>query len=168
MGIVDECGGARRVGSTSIGLIFRAQSVLPSSSLRVNRILLHVLLCVTLLLNGMASAVASAHVAGMDVPAAEAAGASATQVEAVDSHCPHAERAVPHDVIAGQPPIAADDTDEDCRTLCLELCMQHFQALIVTTDGVAVMPSASSVPVAGPVAPATMRPRLLLRPPISA
>ena len=42
------------------------------------------------------------------------------------------------------------------------------QALVAATDGVAVMPSASTVPVAGPVAPATKRPHLLLRPPISA
>ena len=139
----------------------------PALSLRVNRILLHVLLCVTLLLNGMASAVASAHLAGMDVRAAEAARASMDEPPVADSHCPHSERAMPVDVNAAQLPQGAADQEEDCRTLCLELCMQHFQALIVASDGVAVMPPASSVPVAGPVAPATMRPHLLLRPPIS-
>ena len=140
----------------------------PALSPHVKHVLLHALLCVTLLLNGVASAVASAHVAGMDVRAAEAAQAPVDEVPAADSHCPHATRAMPVDVIAGQPPYSADAAEEDCRTICLELCMQHFQALIAATDGVVAMPSASSVPVAGPVAPATMRPFLLLRPPISA
>ena len=134
----------------------------------MNRILLHVLLCVTLLLNGMASAVASAHVAGMDVRTVEAARALVDEPPAADSHCPHADRAMPVESLAGHLTQGADDEDEHCRTLCLELCMQHFQALVAVADGVAVMPAASTVPAAGPVAPATMRPLRLLRPPISA
>lgn len=166
-GVADECGGAQRAACACLGLLFRAPSAPPPLPPRVKHALFHVLLCVTLLLNGMASAVASAHVASMDIQAVEATKAPVDASPATDAHCPHSGRAMPVEPIAGQLPQVADDQDEDCRTLCLELCMQHFQALVAATDGVAVMPSASSVPVAGPVAPATMRPHLLLRPPIS-
>ncbi|NYZ62582.1 CopL family metal-binding regulatory protein [Luteimonas sp. SJ-16] len=119
----------------------------------------------TLLFNGMASAVASAHLAGMDARAA--AGALALQA-AVDTDCPHGTRAAPTGAAAGHPPHPTEAGDEDCRSLCLELCMQHFQALIVVAASLPMLPSGSSVPAAGPAVQALSPRHPLLRPPISA
>lgn len=119
----------------------------------------------TLLFNGMASAVASAHVAGME---ARAAGALAVQAMAGDADCPHAARISPGAAKTGQAPHPVAAEAEDCRSLCLELCMQHFQAVIVATTYLPVMPSGSSALGAVPAAQATTPRHPLLRPPIFA
>jgi hypothetical protein len=134
-------------------------------------LLLRLLLCATLLLNGTGSAMASAHLAVMGLQAEAAAMTDAAPMAADD--CPHAARqdaATPDGTAAHGKVLDAtpDVADADCFQRCLDLCMQQCQALI---GGVAAI--GASLPGAGVLAmvasgQASPLPHPLLRPPIGA
>jgi hypothetical protein len=132
---------------------------------------LRLLLCATLLLNGMGSAMASAHLAAMGLETEAVAMTDAAPMAADD--CPHAGRqdAATHDGTAAHArgaDAAPDTADADCVQRCLDLCMQQCQALI---GGLAAI--GASLPGAGVLAmdasgQASPLPHPLLRPPIGA
>ncbi|MGO3127548.1 MAG: CopL family metal-binding regulatory protein [Luteimonas sp.] len=128
-------------------------------------LLFRLLLCVTLLLNGIGSGMASVHVAMMDMSAGPA---HTTPVTAADGGCPHAAGARTdgaHDDRDAPAP-AADDGD--CLKLCAGICLQHCHVLPMahapaTTAAVQLAP----VPPLS-AGPPSVRANPLLRPPIAA
>lgn len=131
----------------------------------VRPFLLRLLLCVTLLLNGIGAGMASVHVAMMDMPSGPT---PAMQVEPAGADCPHAgaaRAAATHD---DPHPAAPGADDSDCLELCMGICMQQCHVLSIA--------SASAMPMAAQLAPVpplvagppSVRPHPLLRPPIAA
>ncbi len=128
--------------------------------------LLRLLLCLCLLVDAVAPAVAATHMAitavGASPAAAEATGDPGRH--GTDGDC-HAMRAAP--TVDGTPAAAAPAQDDDCLQRCLDLCLQSV---------VASPPTTTMLPAAGPAsAPATKVPGRLhaprafppLRPPIA-
>ncbi|MCD9006218.1 CopL family metal-binding regulatory protein [Luteimonas sp. XNQY3] len=128
-------------------------------------LLFRLLLCVTLLLNGIGSGMASVHVAIMEMSAGPVLALS---VEPAVADCPHAGAARADATHGDRHPAAPDADDSDCMKLCVGICMQHCHVL--------PMALASATPVPAQLAPVTplsagppsVRPHPLLRPPISA
>jgi hypothetical protein len=140
-------------------------------SRRMPSLFLRLLLCVALLFNGMGSAMASAHLAVMGLQA-EATTAEQAGAQAADDECPHAARtAAGHGEgsdrshTAAMPPASAD---ADCFERCLDLCMQHCQALIGGLAAIAAPLPGAGVAVPVPEGQASSLPHPLLRPPIAA
>lgn len=126
--------------------------------------LIRLLLCLTLLLNGMGSAAASAHGTSMGPHAGH--GADTDEVPAgadavVFPTCPH-----------GPLPITSTSVDPlpaemDCAEICLEICLQHGHALlpaVATGTWPPARPLPLVLPAAGPSSLALYPP---LRPPIA-
>lgn len=136
---------------------------------------LRLLLCVALLFNGMGSAMASAHLAAMGLQAEAATGVHA-EAEAVDGECPHAARtaAAAHGESSDRgdrshtAAMPSSSADADCFERCLDLCMQHCQALIGGLAAIAAPLPGAGVAVPVPEGQALPLPHPLLRPPIAA
>lgn len=122
-------------------------------------VLFRLLLCVTLLLNGIGSGVASVHVGMMGL--APQAGL-VDQVDPAAGHCPHAD-ADAHD---GRVP--ADAEGSACMKLCADICLQHCNVL-PTMRMAEALPPIQLAPARSLVAgPPSIQPSPLLRPPITA
>jgi hypothetical protein len=139
---------------------------------------LRLLLCAALLFNGMGSAMASAHLAMMGLHA-EATTAVRAEAQAADGECPHAARTAvaghgdgsdradhgDRSHAAAMPPASVD---ADCFERCLDLCMQHCQAVIGAIAAIAAPLPGAGVLVPVVVGQTSPLPHPLLRPPIAA
>lgn len=129
------------------------------------QVLLRLLLCASLLINGIGSAMASAHVAlAMGAPAQHATDADAHAAAGVD--CPHA--ATPAADMPADHGHHAGTGDVDCVELCLDICLQHAHALQPAVEGAGPLPPATSPRVEARPAPASRAPFPPTRPPIAA
>ncbi|MCD9032427.1 CopL family metal-binding regulatory protein [Luteimonas sp. Y-2-2-4F] len=129
------------------------------------QVLLRLLLCASLLINGIGSAMASAHVAlAMGAPAQHAA--STDPHAAAEADCPHAAAASTDD--PADHGHHAGGGDVDCVELCLHICLQHAHALQPAVDGAGPLPHASRPRVEARTAPASRAPFPPTRPPIAA
>lgn len=139
---------------------------------------LRLLLCAALLFNGMGSAMASAHLAAMELQA-DATTAVPAEPPAAAGDCPHAARMAAaahgdgseHGDRSDRSPAAAmpqASADADCYERCLDLCMQHCQALIGTVAAITAPLSGAGVLVPVTAGQASPLPHPLLRPPIAA
>lgn len=125
--------------------------------------LIRLLLCLTLLFNGMGSAVASAY--GTLTGPHAAHGADAGDVAggtsaATHSDCPHGTAVMP--ALADRFPM-----EMDCLETCLDICLQHGHALL-TASMTGTWPPTHYLLLARPDAgPASLAPFPPLRPPIA-
>ncbi|WP_024892003.1 CopL family metal-binding regulatory protein [Luteimonas huabeiensis] len=125
--------------------------------------LLRLLLCASLLINGLGSAVASAHVA----LASEALARSAATADAhapAGTDCPHAAAAADAPADPGGP---AGAGEVDCIERCLDLCLQHAP-LAPAPPRAGPLPPASTLRGQDRPAPASRAPFPPTRPPIAA
>lgn len=141
----------------------------PIQPIRVKALVLRLLLCATLLFNGMASAFASAHVAMMAFHDGAVAEAAQAEDPGMDVDCPHA--AMQAAAAQANPPDAAPASpagvETDCLQQCIDLCLQHCQALITAMPAAATPPHAASVPMPARAGQAAPMRHPLLRPPIA-
>lgn len=137
-------------------------------------ILIRILLCASLLLNGIGSATASARMGAMELRM----GADAAHAAAIEHAAGSAADDCDHDKPGSASPDASlpssaapgADTahdDDDCVRICLELCMHHYQAVFglhacVAEPGIAAEPLRPGLP--GPRSPSSPPPT---RPPIA-
>ncbi|TKS54990.1 CopL family metal-binding regulatory protein [Luteimonas yindakuii] len=127
-------------------------------------LLLRLFLCITLLLNGIGSGMASVHV---QLGALAGDAVAEAMASAADPDCPHAGGAVPSPAPALHP-AAPGPGDTDCLKLCMDLSLQPAQAL-ATPPGLlpaAQPPDAPAMRATAGVASAARPPPL--RPPIRA
>ncbi|TDK25060.1 CopL family metal-binding regulatory protein [Luteimonas aestuarii] len=132
-------------------------------------LVLRLLLCATLLFNGMASAVASAHVAMMALDAGAMAEAAQPEGHDMGVDCPHAamQAAATQASPSHAAPASPAGVDTDCLQQCIDVCLQHCQAMITAMPAVATAPHAAAVPMPAPAGQAAPMRHPLLRPPIA-
>lgn len=128
---------------------------------RVRSFLLRLLLCTTLLLNGMGASVASAHIALMDL---QQAAATAAMMEGGED-CPHA--AAMADTMHGAHAEHAGKAEGDCLERCLDLCLQHCHAVLAAVQFPPPAPAPGLLPLRAHAPPASAAQYPPLRPPIS-